>query len=288
MYLLCLDEWLTGSASGSLCHDIDRALTAVYRRNKVEPRFAHWSMQWGLRTRHTWNAKYWSWWDQERSQSKYLDPHSVKIQANPLSETRPVDLLGLAASWSLSCYVLELFDKQKKFKKTDYATYLLCCSMWGFRNVVYQKHKEPLSKSLDLVANILNRGGNPNLYVGDFSTTIWGSFVQFAPWGTRDVREKLLLATKAFVENGADIHMTLREEVFIWKSPESQLPSGDESLRLGLSREMSILNWLHKRPDLEEILLAKGARNYSKYNHISITPQTKGFSKNSTTSGLQL
>ena len=49
MDLLRLDECILGSASVSLCHDVDLALKTVYRQGQVEPRFGHWSMQWGLR-----------------------------------------------------------------------------------------------------------------------------------------------------------------------------------------------------------------------------------------------
>ena len=280
MYLLCLDEGLTGSASMSLYHDVDHTLTAVYRRNKVVPRFAHWSMQWGLRTAQTWHEKDWSGWYEERSQSKYLDPNSVMMESNPLSEGRPIDLLGLAASWSLSCYVTEEFDRQKNITETDYATYLLCCTMWGFGNLVYQRHSEPPSKSLDLVINLLNRGANPNLYAAHFPDTIWGLFIRLPLWRNNYVRDKRVLTAKTFVEKGADIHVTLlSEKTFIWKSPESQVSSDDESIRISLLREISISHYFRAQSELVEILLANGARDYSKYNHISVQPQTIEMSK---------
>ncbi|KAM0797539.1 hypothetical protein BDR22DRAFT_862620 [Usnea florida] len=286
MYLLCQDEWLTGSASMSLYHDVDRTLTAVYRRKKGVP-FAHWSMQWGLRTGQTWHEKDWSGWCEERSQSKYLDPNSVMSESNPLSEGRPVDLLGLAASWSLSCYVIEELDKQKIIE-TDYATYLLCCTMWGAINANYQNRTEPTSKLLDLVTDLLNRGANPNFYAAQFPDTLWGLFIRSPLWSNHNVRAKRVLTAKTFVEKGADIHMTLlSEKTFAWKSPKSQAPSDDESISINLSREMSISHYFRAQSklvetaqlELVEILLANGARDHSKYYNISVQPQTIKMSK---------
>ena len=275
MGLLRLDEWLLGSASLSLCQDVDLTLTTVYRQSQVEPLVGHWSMQWGWRA---WEITYWLGWSllhARATESKYLDAHSAQRER---IKSRPVDFLGHAASWSLSCYVVEEYDKQKNSVEQDYATHLLCCSMWAFSDGY---SIESRIKSLDLVADLLNRGGNPNFYVRDFSATIWGYFIRMAPWGCNDVSEKLVMTTKTFVEKGADIHMTLlSEKYFWWSSPEGQIPAGGSHVTL--SRKMSILRYLQAHPlqsDVVEVLRAKGAQSYSKYTHISANLQTNGLSK---------
>ena len=195
-------------------------------------------------------------------------------------KSRPVDFVGHAASWSLSCYVIEEYDKQKNSMDENYVTYLLCCSMWAFSHGC---PTESLMKSLDLVANLLSRGGNPNLYIRDFAATIWGHFIRIAPWGQKHVREKLVMTTKTFVEKGADIHMTLlSDKIFFWRLPEGQAPVAAQSLRIILSRELSILRYLQShegQSDVVEVLLAKGAQIYSKYKHISANLQNNGLSK---------
>ena len=280
MELLCLDEWLVGSASRSLCHDLDHTLTAVYRRTKVErARFAHWSMHWGLRDSAIPDVTDGSPCFKGASQSQSSDAHSAT--SSLYSKSRPVDFLGHAASWSLSCYVIEEADQQKKLMDKDYATHLLCCTISAFKLFIFQWNRnESLPKSLDLIANLLSRGANPNTYIEDFSTTIWGYFISSAPWNDRSVREKLGMTTKIFVESGADIHMTLRgKRIFSWKSAESQVPSCGEILDVVLSREISIVHYLHAQPDFVETMVAKGARNYTRYNRISVEPQTNGLSK---------
>ena len=277
MDLLRLDEWLLGTASLSLCHDVDLTLLAVYRQIQVEPLVGHWSMQWGFRG---WEVEGWPGWDlfyAGCSPTRYLDAESAKMES---VKSRPVDFLGHAASWSLSCYVIEEYDKQKNSMEEDYATYLLCCSMWAF---CYGHLTEARIKSLDLVADLLKRGGNPNFYFRDFSATIWGYFIRMGPWGCNDVLEKLVMTTKTFVENGADIHMTVLSDKYIWwSSPEGQIPAAGKNPSVILSRKMSILRYLQAHPlqsDVVEVLRAKGGQNYSNYIRISTSLQTNGLSK---------
>ena len=273
MDLLRLDEWLLNSASVSLCHDVDLTLTTVYRRYQVEPLVEHWSMRWGLPALARRSSQGWSSLDD----TMYLDAQWASMES---IKSRPVDFLGHAASCSLSCYVVEEYDKQKKFMEEDYATYLLCCSMWAFS---HGYPTESLIKCLDLIADLLNRGGNPNLYVKGFSSTIWGYFIRMAPWRYDQVRETLVMTTKTFVEKGADIHMTLlSEKHFSWNPPEGRLPAAGEIRQITLSREMSILRYLQAHPlqsDVVEVLRAKGAQNYSKYTQISADLQTNDLSK---------
>ena len=277
MDLLRLDEWLLGSASVSLCHDVDQTLTTVYRQSQVEPLVGHWSMQWGLRAWEVECRPGWFLLYAGCSRSRYLDAKSANME--PI-KSRPVDFLEHAASCSLSCYVVEEYDKQKKPVKGDYATHLLCCSMWAFSQ---RSPIDMVTKSLDLTADLLNRGGNPNFYVKDFSATIWGYFVRMAPWGYGDVLEKLVMTTKTFVEKGADIHMTLLSDKYIWwSSPEGQVQAAGKSPGITLSREMSILRYLQARPllsDVVEVLRAKGGQNYGKYTHMSVKSENNGLSR---------
>ena len=274
MDLLRLDECLLGSASVSLCHDVDQTLTAVYRQNQVEPLVGHWSMQWGWRAwEKTWVSGWYLLYG-AHSGSEYLDTQSAMTE--PI-KSRPVDFLGHAASWSLYSYVVEEYDKQKESMEKDYATHLLCCSMWAFSSGC---RADILLKSLDLVAHLLNRGGNPNFYVKDFSATIWGYFIRMAPWGYDKVRDKLLMTTKTFVENGADIHMTLlSEKCFCWTPPRGQVPEAGENPQIWLLREMSILRYLQAQSDVVAVLQTKGGQNYSRFTHILSNIQTNGLSK---------
>ena len=272
MDLLRLAECLLGSLSVSLYHDVDQTLTAVYRQNQVEPLVGHWSMQWGWRA---WEATYsQGWYPLYEGYSTYLDAQSAMME--PI-KSRPVDFLGHAASWSLSSYVVEEYDKQKKTMEKDHATHLLCCSMWAFSS---ECRADILLRSLDLVAHLLSRGARPNFYVKDFSATIWGYFIRMAPWGYDNVQEKLVMTTKTFVEKGADVHMTLLNvKHFIWNPPEGQVSAAGERPTISLSRRISILRYLQAHSDVVEFLQAKGAQSHSKYTHISVKPQTNGLSR---------
>lgn len=183
MQNVALVEWATGTADVSLCEDIDHTLATVHQRHYVVSPTSHWSTRWGVAFR------------ENEISNGYLSSTTISRSGSPDSFysarseptfvfDRSVDFLGHAASSGLACYVSEIIGLQRKDLDKDYASYLLCCSILALnlRRPQFDS-RTGLLRIFNLMAELLSRGGNPNTYINDFSTTVWGLLLRREPWG---------------------------------------------------------------------------------------------------------
>ena len=279
MQNLSLGDWATGAAQASLCDDVDRTLATVSNRYQGVFPMSHWSTHWGLigpKKRHTEVVS----WSRTSSRSSSRDSFYSARGESLLFHDEPVDFVGLAASWTLTRYVLKKIDSQRRHLNKELVNYLLCCSIRPLYNNEYPLHiiyESP--KELCLIAELLSRGGDPNIYVERFSTTIWGLFLsRTRGWGAHEAQMALAMTAKTFLENGADVHIKLIRQVSaigVWRGPPAGKYGG--SLEMGFRYEASALyvlrSWLEHNLELEtleEIILAKGGRESHRYTHVAL------------------
>ena len=259
-----LGERETGHAQVMLCNDIDSTLMIEFQRQQDISPPQHWSTWWGERL---WDVENYKWYAyQVKWSSRSSSPesfHSARCESRFVLN-RPVDFLGHAASYGLTCYVLNGLDLRPKHLDKDYETYLLCCCVWALC------HRSARPKQFDIVAELLRRGGNPNIFVGDFQTTIWGKFLWKAP-SKLSAQTAFAVTAKIFLENGADVHVGLVSQVLV---PYQSLHSKPD---MSFRHEMSALYVLRSRlenttelKNLEEIVLANGGGDSHRYTHIAL------------------
>lgn len=274
------EERETGTAQVSLCDDVDRTLTTVFQRHQVVPPIFHWSKQWSMTPSNTKiYAGTVSWL---RKSSRSSSPESFFYPARSdsrLSSTRPVDFLGHATLWSLSCYVVKMIDLKQKHLDKEYMNYLLCCSLWPLHPAQSMASSgNKMRKSLNLIADILSCGGNPNVYVEDFfSTTLWGLFVMTASRSAHLDRTAFLMTTKTFFENGADVHVKFpMADPSVFGSGHG--PAGlNERPELYLRNEVSASYFIRTfmprdmpgLTTLKGMFLAEGGRDSHRYTHVA-------------------
>ena len=260
-----------------LCDEIDRTLKRVYQRHMDISPLSQWSTRWGKRL---WDADY----DpknpfQVDTSSRSSSPDSFRSARSEsrLVLNRPFDFLGHATSYGLTGYVLDRLAMRPKCLSKEYATYLLCCSVWALCcSINWLELKNFNRTKLDLVAELLRRGGNPNTYIGNFSTTIWGTFLSRAPWFDLSARKAFVATTKTFLENGADVDVRNQSIVEVEEPLEKIVP--DKIIRvksIDFHHEVSplylIRGWLEHTPELkelEEMFLARGGRDSHRYTHV--------------------
>ncbi len=149
-----------------------------------------------------------------------LDP----ANSSRVLPTRPVDFIGIAALWGLSHYVEQRLRCETRIIDQDIADYLLCCSIWGFRNFGWRSLDQRL-RLCAFTANLLRLGGDCSIYVKDFSNTLWGDFLTQLTWilcydeeddedyERSDIKRVCAMTTKVFLEHEADVHVTTYREV---------------------------------------------------------------------------
>lgn len=257
-----------------LCDDVDSTLKMVYQKHQGRSPPSHWVSRWA---RSIWNSEgYPGDPSQITTSLRSSSPdsfYSARSESLPDSN-RPIDFLGHAASYCLACFVLKRLDSQPKHLDKEYATYLLCCSVWALRyRFKWSYPQKLLPKQLDLVALLLRRGGNPNRYVEDFSTTIWGKFLYNVAWPKLSERNAIVATMKTFIENGADVHVQLVGKISV---PESLQESGAQS-EMYFRHELSVLcvlrSWLENTlelKNLEDSILANDGRDSHRYTHVSL------------------
>lgn len=266
MKLMSKEEWETDAPQTSLCDDVDSTLTTLYHRHRVVLPHSHWVTRWdealvfmpyaGALARSS------------RRSSRPSSSNSFQSARSELSTVpnTPLDFIGLAASWGLSRYVLEVLDLQQKSFDQPYIDYLLWCSTRVFRQL------GPIP-SMNLTVELLSRGGNPNVYIEGFSTTIWGAFL--GVWAGLSTKISLVTTAQAFLNAGADIHMKIE----ISEKSYSRLKSAPEksrgTLRVHLYSDASPLNLVRDLskdiPEwklVEEIILTKGGCDFHRYTHV--------------------
>ncbi len=271
MGYLVYDEQVTGAAHLSLCDDVERTLATVYPRYYSVCPTAQLCTPWGLNFGGLYrDAERVSWCKTSSRTSSLNSFHSATSETTFFSY-RPIDFLGHAASYTLSCYVLKAIDSQQEHLGTEYIDYLLCCSMptfsrfspwWSYQQI----------KAVDLVVQLLNSGGNSNIYVEDYSNTVWGWFLHRAPYTPASARTAFAMAARTFLENGADVHMKVQNEIPIVESSQKN-PESPNMYFLHVKSVLYVIRgWLEHTPELtalEEIILAKGGYDFHRFTQVA-------------------
>ena len=258
MQNLILAEWNSATAQMALCDDVDRTLASLYQRNCVAPPLSHWCTRWnmiGLKNRGTISRS--------RSPMSFYSARSEPV----FLSRGPVDFLGFAAYWGLSRYVLEVFDLQRNGLDDLYIDYLLYCSTLALRRSLYELSGKWVSESLKLTEGLLSRGGNPNAYAEDFSTTIWGLFLNLGNRLPNNPTKRAFQTTvQAFLDAGADAHTKIRTRYHPGYFDLDLAPVKlDDGRTVRFDLEVSALSLVRSfskyAPEwkpVEEIILAKG------------------------------
>ena len=271
------EEWRTATAQRSLCDDVDRTLATVYKKTSLSSPLSHWSTRWG-RPIPEFDSFVGGGWSRRTSRSTSPDSfHSTRSEST-LCWNIPYDFLGFAASWGLYVYVLEAINLQEQHLDKEYASYLLCCLMWAFKSGAFVAyHQEGFSATLDLITELLGRGGNPNMYVGYHPRTIWGQFLLELPRNVLYAPTAFTRTMKAFLENGANINIKSAVSVSVLTSQQIQAAPGSTPMpELYLRHEMSALylirRFLKRTPELkfaEGMLLAKGGKDTHAFTYVA-------------------
>ena len=258
------EEWQSETAQRSLCDDVDRTLATAYEKRSLSSPLLHWSARWG---RHDGESDLFIGgfgWPRWTSRSTSPDSFRSARTEPTLCSNVPCDFLGFAATWGLYIYVLEVIDSREQHLDKEYASYLIWCLMSPLRFWQFvTDHQEGFSATLDLITELLSRGGNPNMYAGHLPTTIWGQFLHELPRNVLHAPTAFTRTMEAFLESGANINIKAPLVVEIRVSGHSQAAPG--SPRLYFRHERSALyiirRWLKHTPELrsvERIILAKG------------------------------
>ena len=270
MFHTACEEFHTATAQVSLCDDIDRTFVTEYRRRCVViAPSSHWCARWNifLRPADHYQPARCSW-----TSSRLSSSSSFRVtESKPLVGLRgPVDLLGLAACWGLSRYVMETLNLQQSFDDGDYMDYLLCCCLlplYGRRNSTFGSAW--FLHILELMDELVARGGNPNFYVEGLSNTVWGFLLTEGPWSVPTTFAKV---SKTFLEKGADIHVNAADLLSI----SNNGGSGPEAFLRHERSPLCIVRGLlgfGLGPDfkaLEQTIFAKGGREFHRFTHIAL------------------
>ena len=279
MQIITWEEWLNATAQRSLCDDVNRTLAVVYKRNLNLSHFSHWSTQWGRSNRQASIFSRGFLWSRRTSRSGSPgSPGSTRSEPT-LRWNISFDFLGFAASWGLYFYVIEMFDLQQKHLDKEYVNYLMCCSLWALLSWGSRSYKREIgSATLNLMTELLKRGGNPNMYAGYLPNTIWGLFLHSLPRVAFEAPTAFTKTMEAFLESEANIHIKAPVSVLGPSIPESQVtPESSPRIEMYFRHERSALyvirSWLKRIPELksvEEMILAKGGRETHAFTHIAL------------------
>ena len=260
-----LDELETGIAQVSLCYDVDRILTAAYQRHGTIITAQHWSTRWGSEFGSCGESSQADLWFPKNPKTSPPTSFCSAKTGSQLFSNRPVDFVGEAACWALSSYVLGMVDMQQKPLERNYVNYLLYCAVCAVND------GRTLPKSLNLLTELLRRGGDPNMYTEDSSITVWRLFLERIQWYAHRQSAALVAITKLFLDKGADVHMRVRtlwresrhltgEEGSCWRSLGNFLAEDSPLYRL-----RATFGYLSEFENLEDIILVKGGRDFRRF-----------------------
>ena len=276
MKTISVGEMETATALRSLCDDVDRTLTDLYKKDPVVSPLSHWSTRWTRVDEKPDISVRGSRWSKRTSRSSSAGSFGSTRNEPTLYWNIPFDFLGVAACWGLYFYVVEMLALQQKHLDQEYASYLMSCSVCSFDSVgspytlglgVYVP---PSSSRLDILTELLSAGGNPNMYVGDLPTTIWGLFlsgiehVVYASHSTAFIK-----TMEAFLKSDANVHIMTPGFINVPDSPRGPA--------MAIGHEMSVLyvvrSWMVYMPRLrsvEEMVLAKGGKDSHVLTHVAL------------------
>ena len=271
------EEWRTAIGQRSLCDDIDRTLAAVYKKKSLSSPLSHWSARWGRPTVEL-DIFVQDLWSRRTSRSSSLDSFRSTRTEPTLFWDAPYDFLGFAASFGLYIHVLEVINLQEQPLDKNYASYLISCLIRAFKSgALVVHHQEGFSAILDLITELLGRGGNPNMYAGHLPTTIWGQFLLELPKSVLYAPTAFTRTMKAFLENGANIDIKTKVQVKVVTSQQSQeAPDSPPGPELYFCHEISALylirRCLRRTPEVkfaEEMLVAKGGKETHAFTRVA-------------------
>ena len=289
------EEGIADAAHFSLCDDVDNTLAIIYQRHRVDAPIPHWVMRWrsgyGSSDRRPSFARYSRRTSLSSSSESF---HSARCEPTLFSR-EPIDFLGLASCWGLSRYVQRKLVLQSNRLDETYMNYLLCCSV-PLTYLTYSTGEEwdlrghqALGK-LKLTTELLDRGGNPNAYLEDLSTTIWGislyswDFLQREPDSMVGVAiaKASAITAEAFINAGADIPMKrlYGATIFIpdFHHEIAQVSRAVKCLSVVLRVEASPLYTVQRMLEtasewrtVGEIISAKGGCIFHKYTRAAVS-----------------
>ena len=279
MGMISLEEKRTATAQRSLCDDVDRTLANVCKRHPVVYPFSHWSARWARVHRYPRGLLTGFWCSRRTSRSSFAGSFSSTKSEPTLCWKMPFDFLGVAAAWGLHFSVLEMLDQQQKHLDEEYASYLVYCSVFSIEVWGFGVPGQGNSATLNLLTELLSIGGNPNMYVGNLPTTIWGLFLTVIPKVDLNCYSTIFIKTmKVFIESDANVHTMAPYEIWFAGSREGQAgPGAPERPEMKFIHERSALHvvrsWLKDLPELkcvEEMISAKGGKDSHAYTHVAL------------------
>ena len=195
------------------------------------------------------------------------------------------DFLGYAASQGLLRYVLSILNGRKTGLDSETADYLLTCSMYSISDAYSCDGRRAYLEVLELIAEILRRGGNPNQRA--FGSTIWCYYLSNLEYCSKNDFEKgnpelesrreqaFLRTAMVFVEN----HATLDRSWILHKCFAVNCQPGTDAAEVSYAfdLQLSTLTILQKClghqpnfPQLWDICTAKGAPLVARCKSIEI------------------
>ena len=259
MLIVMVNEGQTDTAQVALCNDIDRTITAVAQRYQRVAALSHWCVRWAQDPFGELSGKPIQWPRAVSLSSSRVACSLTTTSESVLFQNEIVDLLAFAAAWGLCPTALEMFNLRQDQLDMQYTNQLLFY-------IVRAKsiHLTGTGQAaLQLIARLLSRGGNPNIYPEKFSSTIWGMFLTGHNRDTRSFGKDFAMTVKAFLESGADVHLKVPA---IFRLSPSKVPLETEiSFRLEYSVLYLIQRLLDTIPELkplEDLVLKKGGRDF--------------------------
>ena len=197
-------------------------------------------------------------------------PTETQDGSTMVPTTEPT-FLTWAAFCGVSLYVQQVLDCRKVPLERREADYLLYCSV---RSILSLPHKvQRRFASLNLIDDILRRGGNPNvmhtrhttwgLFLSRMSVSLlYGISIGYSSFEPAELKKAFMRTTAAFVENGADLLSThsigLRSDIIQDRFYNFQV-------QVQVSPLAMIEMFLSDQPEVSHVrdmCVAKGARYY--------------------------
>ena len=281
------EERMTDSARFSLCDEVDSTFATIYQRYRVDASISHWVTRWHPGNYFGDGRPSFARGSRMTSRSSSSESFDSARSEPTLSPFEPIDFLGLAASWGLSRYVQTKLELQSNHLDKTYTNYLLCCSVpLLYLTSTWSRYGHWVVAILYLIAELMSRGGNPNAYVGVFSTTLWGLFLDYLGiWRQQHsfavstaTAKATAITAEAFLNAGAEVQMKRSYDVGAsheWD--EVRLFGASKSLQVDLCFEASPLyivqQFLKTAPEsktVEEIMTAKGGSPFHRYTSATV------------------
>ncbi|KAL8828356.1 MAG: hypothetical protein Q9191_002639 [Dirinaria sp. TL-2023a] len=271
----------TGVAQPRLCELLDNTMHSIDRTEAEMATSSHWSARWGL-IRHGHIKQPRSLQGLRSSSSQTQVSNKDCIQEG----LQQRDFLTLAASSGLLLHVQHALRNYTAPLDTDTASRLLYWSIFSIDSKVVSglRPAHQILPPLSLANEFLKRGGNPNLGASPSTTWIWFLlamlyYLHIFQYSDKqsfdldeaekiDIQRAFMRTTLAFIENGADLHVTCSSSMYSLELDESRV-----SFKVHLSALVIIKLCLLDQPEIFRVINkgnAEGARYYSKCTQLAV------------------